>query len=245
MKARIWTKTRRPASAATPCSPRSRRRIPALIISYTLPVDPRGISRRRRICWRRQNKGVKVHSANLMVMYFGKQFINQGKSEGELGIDSANKAYDQLQKIDPAIQVGLCPCLGQNGSKDEVFTLDDAKTLKAFADKTPWVCSLHYWSINATPRVRAGGETPRRPTPRQPPAAQTARMRQQRIPASPGPLPTCSRRLRRRLDRNDAEGPGAQRLARRGWRLANHFRVKNYSAPLPGARSVAPTCSRL
>jgi hypothetical protein len=38
-----------------------------------------------------------------------------------------------------------------------VFTLDDAKTLKEFADKTPWVCSLHYWSINddaARPRRR-------------------------------------------------------------------------------------------
>ncbi|HXE42658.1 MAG TPA: hypothetical protein VN516_06500, partial [Candidatus Baltobacteraceae bacterium] len=31
------------------------------------------------------------------------------------------------------------------------------KTLKAFADKTPWVCSLHYWSINddaARPRKK-------------------------------------------------------------------------------------------
>jgi len=92
-----------------------------------------------------------------MVIYFGKKFINKGKSEGELGIDSANKAYGQIQKIDPAIRVGLCPCLGRNGSSGEVFTLDDAKILKTFADKTPWVCSLHYWSINddaARPRKR-------------------------------------------------------------------------------------------
>ena len=93
-------------------------------------------------------KGVKVHSANLMVMYFGKNFIGKGKAEGELGVDSANQAYRQLQKIDPAIQVGLCPCLGRNGSSAEVFGLNDAKTIKAFADKTPWVGSLHYWSIN-------------------------------------------------------------------------------------------------
>ena len=83
-----------------------------------------------------------------MVMYFGKSFINKGKIEGELGIESANVAYAQVQKIDPAIQIGLCPCLGRNGSADEVFGIEDAKTLKAFADKTPWVCSLHYWSIN-------------------------------------------------------------------------------------------------
>ena len=131
---------------------------PGLIISYTLPVDPNGISEASQaLLADAKAKGVKVHSANLMVMYFGKEFINKGKSEGQLGVDSANAAYAQLQKIDPAIQVGLCPCLGRNGSKDEVFTLDDAKILKAFADKTPWVCSLHYWSINddaARPRKK-------------------------------------------------------------------------------------------
>lgn len=131
---------------------------PGLIISYTLPVDPNGISEASQaLLADAKAKGVKVHSANLMVMYFGKEFINKGKSEGQLGVDSANAAYAQLQKIDPAIQVGLCPCLGRNGSKDEVFTLDDAKILKAFADKTPRVCSLHYWSINddaARPRKK-------------------------------------------------------------------------------------------
>jgi hypothetical protein len=123
---------------------------PGLIISYTLPVDPNGISEASRaLLADAKAKGVKAHSANIMVMFFGKQFINQGKSEGELGIESANAAYAQLQKIDPSIQVGLCPCLGPNGpSSGEFFAIEDAKTLKAFADKMPWVCSLHYWSIN-------------------------------------------------------------------------------------------------
>ncbi|HSY17342.1 MAG TPA: hypothetical protein VK815_03370 [Candidatus Acidoferrales bacterium] len=122
---------------------------PGLIISFTLPVDPDGISdASQALLADAVKKGVKVHSANLMVMYFGKAFIGKGKSEGQLGIDSANTAHAQLQKIDPAIQIGLCPCLGRNGSSGEVFVLDDAKTLKAFADQTPWVCSLHYWSIN-------------------------------------------------------------------------------------------------
>ena len=38
--------------------------------------------------------------------------------------------------------------LESNGSGGEVFTLEDAKILRDFADKTGWVCSLHYWSIN-------------------------------------------------------------------------------------------------
>jgi hypothetical protein len=134
---------------------------PGLIISYTLPVDPDGISEASQaILVDAKAKGVKVHSANIMVMFFGNRFVNQGKSEGELGIDSANKAYEQIQKIDPAIRVGLCPCLGRNGSSGEIFGLNDAKTLRAFADKTPWVCSLHFWSINddaARPRKRRSG----------------------------------------------------------------------------------------
>lgn len=123
---------------------------PGLVISYTLPADPNGLSdASQALLTDAVKKGVSVHSANLMVMYFGKRFINKGKSEGQLGVDSANTAYAQLQKIDPKIQVGLCPCLGRNGSKDEVFVLDDAKTLEEFAAKTPWVCSLHFWSVNA------------------------------------------------------------------------------------------------
>jgi chitinase len=122
---------------------------PGLIISYTLPVDPDGISDASQALLKdAKAKGVKVHSANIMVMYFGKKFVGKGKSEGELGVESANAAYAQIEKIDPSIQIGLCPCLGRNGSADEVFGIEDAKTLKTFADKTSWVCSLHYWSIN-------------------------------------------------------------------------------------------------
>jgi chitinase len=136
---------------------------PGLRVSYTLPVDPDGVSQASQaLLTDAKAKGLKVYSANLMVMFFGKRFIHKGKSEGELGIDSAMKARDQIQKIDPAVRIGLCPCLGNNGSKEEVFTLDDAKVLKGFADKTPWVCSLHYWSINddAKPRRKksSGGE---------------------------------------------------------------------------------------
>src|SRR5207249_2483842 len=90
---------------------------PGLIISYTLPVDPDGISKSSQtLLADATSKGVNVHSANLMVMFFGKKFINKGRSEGELGIDSANAAYAQIQKINPEIKIGLCPCLGRNGS---------------------------------------------------------------------------------------------------------------------------------
>jgi hypothetical protein len=130
---------------------------PGLIISYTLPVDPDGISDdSKSLLADAVKQGIKVHSANLMVMFFGNRFIGKGKSEGQLGIDSATKAYEQLQKIDPAIQVGLCPCLGRNGSKDEIFTETDARTLKEWAHTQKWIGSLSFWSINDD-----SGERPR------------------------------------------------------------------------------------
>jgi hypothetical protein len=136
---------------------------PKLRISYTLPVHPTGLSKSsQEVLADAAAKGVKVYSADIMVMFFGKRFVNHGKSEGELGIESAETTHAQLKKIDPSIQVGLCPCLGRNGSADEVFTLEDAKVLKEFADKTPWVCSLHYWSINGDsgrPRRHPDGAT--------------------------------------------------------------------------------------
>jgi hypothetical protein len=142
---------------------------PGLNISYTLPVDPNGLSDASQALLRdAKAKGLKVHSVNLMVMYFGKAFINKGKSEGQLGVDSANAAYAQIQQIDPTVKIGLCPCLGNNGSKDEVFGLDDANVIKAFADQTPWVCSLHYWSINddaAKPRKRNNAKPATQPAP--------------------------------------------------------------------------------
>ncbi len=133
------------------------RKNPGLIISYTLPVNPDGLSEEScALLADAKAKGIQVHSVDIMVMFFGKKFINRGKSEGELGIESAIKARAQIQKIDPTVEIGLCPCLGRNGSKDEVFTLDDAKTLRAFAAETPWICSLHFWSINddAAPQRR-------------------------------------------------------------------------------------------
>ena len=54
-------------------------RNPGLIISFTLPVDPDGIRpASEALLADAKAKGVKVHSANLMVMYFGKKFVNKG-----------------------------------------------------------------------------------------------------------------------------------------------------------------------
>jgi len=132
---------------------------PGLIISYTLPVDPDGISQNsQNVLADAKADGVAVHSANIMVMYFGKHFLEGGKTEAAVGIESANKAHEQTLAIDPTIQIGLCPCIGTNGSKKEIFNQDDAKVLRGFADKTDWVCSLSFWSMNRDRDSGKGGD---------------------------------------------------------------------------------------
>jgi len=121
---------------------------PGLIISYTLPVDPDGISdHAQQLLADAHAKGVKVHSANIMTMDFGPEF-SAGKKMSDVSIASALKAHEQCLAIDPEIQIGLTPDIGQNDEKSEVFSLDDARALKDWAVAQPWVCSLSFWCSN-------------------------------------------------------------------------------------------------
>lgn len=121
---------------------------PGLIISYTLPVDPNGISgESQSLLADAVAKGVKVHSANVMTMDFGEHF-SRGKKMSDVSIASALKAHEQCLAISPDIQIGLTPMIGQNDERGEVFTQDDAVALKKWAEEQPWICSLSFWAVN-------------------------------------------------------------------------------------------------
>ena len=121
---------------------------PGLIISYTLPVDPNGISRESQsLLADAVSKGLKVHSANVMTMDFGSHF-SKGKKMSDVSIASALKAHEQCQAISSDIQIGLTPMIGQNDEHGEVFTQDDATALERWAEGQPWICSLSFWASN-------------------------------------------------------------------------------------------------
>ena len=122
---------------------------PGLIVSFTVPVDPNGLSKQtRKMIADAKAKGVKVHSANIMTMYFGPQHTT-GKKLADVCIASAKKAYEQTQAIDPEIKIGLCPMIGKGGTNgSELFGLEEAESLKNWAIETPYICSLSYWAIN-------------------------------------------------------------------------------------------------
>jgi hypothetical protein len=121
---------------------------PGLIISYTLPVDPGGISvESRGLLADAKAKGLKVHSVNVMTMDFGAHF-STGRRMSDVSIASAIKAHEQCQAIDAAIQIGLTPMIGQNDQHGEIFTQEDARALMKWAQAQPWICSLSFWASN-------------------------------------------------------------------------------------------------
>lgn len=123
-------------------------RNPGLIISYTLPVDPDGISEEsKKLLADAVAKGVKVHSANVMTMDFGARF-SRGKRMSDVSIASVEKAREQCEKIDPAILIGITAMIGQNDEHGEIFGLDDAQALVQWAEGKPWVGSLSFWASN-------------------------------------------------------------------------------------------------
>jgi hypothetical protein len=121
---------------------------PGLIISYTLPVDPKGIpDSALNLLADAKAQGVKVYSANVMTMDYGRHF-SKDKKMSDVSIASALKAHEQCLAIDPAIQIGLTPMIGNNDVHGEVFTPTDAQELKTWAEIQPWICSLSFWSCN-------------------------------------------------------------------------------------------------
>jgi chitinase len=133
-------------------------RNPNLIFSYTLPVDPNGISdAAKTLLADAKSKGVKIKSANVMTMDFGATF-SADKRMADVCVASALKARQQCQAIDPSIQIGLTPMIGQNDQKGEIFTVADAKTLRDWALAQPWVCSMSFWASNRDNGKSAGDD---------------------------------------------------------------------------------------
>ncbi|MFO0593152.1 MAG: glycosyl hydrolase family 18 protein [Polyangiaceae bacterium] len=96
--------------------------------------------------------GVQVSHMNLMVMDF---YGNYGqKTMADLSISALTDAKAQLQGLVPGLSdegawgmLGATPMIGQNDDPNEVFTLDDAAALSAFA-KQNHLGLVAFWAIN-------------------------------------------------------------------------------------------------
>ena len=120
--------------------------LPATKINFTLPCMPFGLEKDGLALLKNAKQcGVRVNLVNIMAMDYGQRVKDMGKA----AIDAANATRKQLQGLGLAdTLVGITPMIGVNDTAGEVFTLQDAAEVRAFADKTPWVGLLAFWSLN-------------------------------------------------------------------------------------------------
>jgi chitinase len=97
--------------------------------------------------------GVQISHVNLMTMDYG-GYYSTGKAMGDLAISCADEASAQLRSIVPGLteaqsyaMIGVTPMIGQNDVASEIFTIDDARKVAAYArDKKLGLVS--FWAIN-------------------------------------------------------------------------------------------------
>lgn len=125
-----------------------------LSVWLTLPVTPTGLTpsgvESLREMWR---SGVHLAGVNVMTMDFGVDLA--GRSMAQASIDALTATHDQIAaeaqsagvQVDAWAMLGVTPMIGQNDVADEVFTLDDAVALNAFA-RERGMTRMSMWSFN-------------------------------------------------------------------------------------------------
>lgn len=124
-----------------------------LIISFTLPVIPTGLTGEGiHVLEQARDTGVEVDIVNIMTMNFGEGFPSD--EMGNNTIQSAESLVSQLQDIYPDAepedlwgQVGITPMVGINDRQSEIFGLDDAQQVLDFAEEQG-IRLITIWSLD-------------------------------------------------------------------------------------------------
>jgi hypothetical protein len=117
---------------------------PDLKIDFTVAVMPNGVPREVLVMLKdAASAGVKINSVNIMAM----DYYNNPKDDmGALAISAANATKKQLDAAKIVAGIGITPMIGKNDT-NEIFTMDNAKAVVDFAQKTPWVNFLGFWAL--------------------------------------------------------------------------------------------------
>ena len=122
---------------------------PDLTISFTLPVRPHGVPKGNglEVLQAAHEDGYAPDIVNYMTMDY---FYDPGVPGGDmakLSIRALDNAARQMKELGLTSKLGVIPMIGQNDNKAEIFSLADAKTLKAYVDKKPDIVRLAVWSV--------------------------------------------------------------------------------------------------
>lgn len=121
-----------------------------LNITYTLPVMPTGLTDDGLYVLKSsKNHNVKVKCFNLMTMNYGSSV--DGKSMDKNAINAVDKVSNNIKTIfgenKPYSMLGITPMIGQNNVDQEVFTIDNAKSLYKYAiDKK--INTVSMWDVS-------------------------------------------------------------------------------------------------
>jgi len=119
---------------------------PGLVISFTLPVMPFGLTYEGlNILRSARTYGLHIDIVNIMTMCYGSGVTDMGQA----AIDAATNTYAQVRSlgfVNP--RIGVTPMIGQNDVAAEVFYQNDARRLLAFATQNKWISWIGMWSVN-------------------------------------------------------------------------------------------------
>lgn len=119
---------------------------PGLIISYTLPVLPVGLTQDGiNLMVNAKSHGVNVNVLNLMTMDYGSNF--NPNAMGQNAIDAVNATLSQMSAKGISVNMGITPMIGRNDVSPEVTTLNDAQQIESFAQGNSRVTRLSMWSV--------------------------------------------------------------------------------------------------
>ena len=131
-----------------------------LDVDYTLPVDPSGLlSNSLSLLNNAKSRGLDVSVVNIMTMDYGSPM-----DMGQAAVDAATALHDQLGQIwgdkssdELWAMEGNTPMIGVNDTTSEVFTTDNASTLKDFA-ASHGIQLLAYWALGRDKACSSPGQ---------------------------------------------------------------------------------------
>jgi hypothetical protein len=120
---------------------------PGLIISYTLPVLPTGLTADGlNVLASAKHDGLAIDVVNIMAMDYGSAVDNGGQM-GLDAIDAAIATENQIAARGLSAKLGVTPMIGVNDISSEVFSLADAQALLNYAQTDSNIVRLAMWSV--------------------------------------------------------------------------------------------------
>ncbi|HET7019491.1 MAG TPA: chitinase [Xanthobacteraceae bacterium] len=120
---------------------------PGLVISYTLPVLPTGLTADGlNVLASAKHDGLAIDVVNIMAMDYGSAVDNGGQM-GIDAIDAAVATEGQIAAGGLSAKLGVTPMIGVNDISSEVFSLADAQALLNYAQTDSNIVRLAMWSV--------------------------------------------------------------------------------------------------